>query len=133
MPHGSDGESASASRSYRACSRLALWWLRRYTRSVDPRAAFDRTLEVELELWEHAIVADRRSSAVPAAASLLLQTAAGVPQDLRWRRAVLTEPLAWLPPPVRPMVRQHRERFWVPLRAGHVFDQTNGMAPPDER
>jgi hypothetical protein len=121
-----DAAGASTSRTYRACTRLATTWLRLYTCRIDAHAAFDRTVDVELELWEHALVADRWSPA-HAAVSLLLSTVAGVPQDLSWRRAVRWEPAASDVLPVHLLVRRHRQRFWVPLRAGHVFDQTNGM------
>lgn len=130
MGQGPDAGCASSSRAYRACTRLATGWLRFYTRGVDPRVAVERTVAVELELWEHALVADGWSSA-HAAASLVLRTAAGVPLDLSWRSAARWEPAASSAHPVHLLVRRHRQRFWVPLRAGHVFDQTNGMAGSD--
>ena len=132
MQLGSDGGSASASRGYRACTRLATGWLRLYTRGVDPAAAFERTVDLELELWEHAMAADRRSTAARASVSLVLRTLAGVPQDLVWRHEVRMEPLAWVAPPVQQLVRRHRQRLWVPLLGGHVFDQTNGMGRPEK-
>jgi hypothetical protein len=122
----------SASRPYRAGTRLATAWLRLYTAGVAPAAAGDRRMDVELELWEHAIAADLRWSAARATASLLLQTAAGVPGDLSWRLAIRSAETASEAPPVHLLVRRHRQRFWVPLRAGHVFDQTNGMTGPQE-
>ena len=132
MHSESGGGGASASRGYLACTRLATGWLRLYTRGVDPEAAFERRVDVELELWEHAMAADQHAGAARASASLVLRTLAGVPQDLGWRREVRAEPLARVPRPVHQLARRHRQRLWVPLLGGHVFDQTNGMARPEQ-
>jgi hypothetical protein len=105
-------------------------WLKVYTRHLAPGLAAERASEVEFELWEHALVADARWSPPRAATSLVLRTTAGVPRDLSWRRAARTDLSLTALPPVRLLGRRHRPRFWVPLQAGHVFDQTNGMAGP---
>jgi hypothetical protein len=123
---------ASSSRAYRAALRFATWWLRRYTRGVDPRFAADRESEVMFELWEHAIATDQHWSATHAAASLALRTAAGIPRDWSWRRTALRDGDAPALLPVRPLIRRGRRRFWVPLQDGHVFDQTNGMIEPEK-
>ena len=118
---------ASASRVYRASTRLATAWLGRYTQDVDPRYARERTADVEFELWEHALVADRRWSPAQAAVALALRTAAGMPRDLSWRHAVRAGVSPARSAPVHLLSRRDRPRFWVPLQQGHVFDQTNGM------
>ena len=131
MHSESGGGGASGSRGYRACTRFATGWLRFYTRGLEPGAAFERMVDVELELWEHGMAVDRHSTAIGACTSLVLRTLAGVPQDLRWRRDVRAEPLVRGAQPVHQLVRRHRQRLWVPLLGGHVFDQTNGMARPE--
>lgn len=127
-----DAGRASSSRVYQVGSRFATAWLGLYTRSVDPRYASDRSAAVEFELWEHAMVADGRWSATRAAVSLVLRTAAGMPRDLAWRHAVRAELAPGSRPPVHLLARRNRQRFWVPLQAGHVFDQTNGMIEPEQ-
>lgn len=123
---------ASSSRAYRGVLRYATWWLRHYTRSVDPRLAAERESEVTFELWEHALAADQRWSSIHAAVSLALRTTAGMGRDLAWRRAARVEGNAPILPPVHLLIRRGRQRFWVPLRDGHVFDQTNGMIEPEK-
>lgn len=124
---------ASESRVYRAGVRYATWWLRRYTRGVDPRYAADRESQVAFELWEHALVADGRKWSGPhAAAAIVVRSTTGMPRDWSWHRAVRRDagpiPLA----PVRLLSRRRRPRFWVPLLEGHTFDQTNGMIDPEK-
>ena len=78
---------ASSSSAYRAAARLATWWLRCYTRRVDPRYSELRVSEVTFELWEHGIAADEHGwSAARAGASLVTRTVAAMPRDWTWRR-----------------------------------------------
>jgi hypothetical protein len=123
---------ASSSRVYRISTSLTTTWLRLYTRSVDPRYAAERVSEVEFELWEHALVADQRWSPAHAAMSLAFRTTAGAPRDLSWRHAARFEPSRVALSPVHLLGRRSRQRFWVPLQAGHVFDQTNWMIEPEK-
>jgi hypothetical protein len=127
-----DAGRASSSRAYKVGTRLATTWLGLYTRSIDPRAASERASAVEFELWEHALVADQRWSPAHAAVSLVLRSAAGVPRDLSWQHAVRAERFAAAPPPAHLLARRNRQRFWVPLQAGHIFDQANGMIEPEK-
>jgi hypothetical protein len=127
------GGRASTSASYRAALRFATWWLRRYTRGVDPRIAEDREAEAAIELWEHADVADTANWSGPhAAATLVVRTAAGMSRDWSWQRATIE---SGGPPPLSPIrlvSRRRRSHFWVPLQQGHVFDQANGMMEPEK-
>jgi hypothetical protein len=119
---------ASDSGAYRAGVRFATWWLRRYTRRVDPRFTALRASEVTFELWEHGIAADERGWSPPrAAAGLLLRTLVAMPRDWSWRRSALEGVGHPAVPAVRLLGRRQRSHFWVPLQQGHIFDQTNGM------
>ena len=132
MSHRPDTGCASSSRAYRVGTHLSSTWVGLYTRSVDPRFASDRASAVEFELWEHALVADQRWSPAHAAMSLILRTAAGVPRDLSWRHAVRADRSPAALPPAHLLAPRNRQRFWVPLQAGHIFDQTNGVIEPEK-
>ena len=132
MRSGQDVGRASSSRAYQVGTRLATTWLGLYTRSIDPRSASDRASAVQFELWEHALVADQRWSPAHAAMSLVFWTAAGAPRDLSWRHAVRAERSPAALPPAHLLARRNRQRFWVPLQAGHIFDQTNGLIEPEK-
>jgi hypothetical protein len=108
--------------------RFSTWWLRRYTRRVDPRYTTLRDSEVTMELWEHAIVVDERGwRALRATTGLVGRTMAAMPRDWSWRRAALAGEGYPGVPAVRLLGGRQRSHFWVPLQKGHLFDQTNGM------
>jgi hypothetical protein len=131
-PEDSTGR-ASSSGAYRAGVRLSTWWLRHYTRRVDPRYAELRESELAFELWEHGMAADGHGwSAARATAGLVARTVLGAPRDWSWRRRALDESGYPAVPITRLLGRRHRPRFWVPLQQGHIFDQTNGMIEPEK-
>jgi hypothetical protein len=133
MEPAQEAGHASETRAYVAGVRFASWWLRYYTRGVDPRFASDRQSEVSFELWEHALVADRRHWSGPhAATAVVLRSTAGMMRDWSWRRAARTEGAVLPVARVRLVSRRRRPRFWVPLQEGHTFDQTNGMIEPEK-
>src|SRR3954453_9720762 len=130
-PDGNTG-CASTSGTYRAGLRLSNWWLRRYTKDVDPRYTELRGSEVTFELWEHAIAVDERAwTPFRAMTGLVSRTVLGVPRDLTWRRLALEGAGHPAIPVARLLGRRHRSHFWVPLQQGHIFDQTNGMIEPE--
>jgi hypothetical protein len=119
---------ASSSGAYRLGVRFATWWLRTYTRRVDPRFTERRESDLTIEIWEHGIAADERRWSPPrAAAGLLIRTVAGMAQDWSWRRSALDGVGNPAVPVAHLLGRRHRPHFWVPLQQGHIFDQTNGM------
>ncbi|MFD1720329.1 hypothetical protein [Amnibacterium endophyticum] len=122
----------SSSRVYRVATALVTTWLRLCVRGVDSRHAAERTTAVQFELWERAFVADQRWRPTGAAVGLVLRAAAGVSRDLSWRKAVRSGFSPALFPPVPLLGPGSRQRFWVPMLGGHVFDQTNGMAEAEE-
>lgn len=124
---------ASKSGAYRSAVRFSSWWLRSYTRNVDPRYIARRESEVSFELWEHAdVVEDRGWSAFRATAGLLIRTMAAMPRDWSWRRiAVLDDGYPGVPVG-RLLGRRHRPHVWIPLQQGHIFDQTNGMIEAEQ-
>ncbi len=128
---GSGG--ADASRAFRTAARLTTWWVRHYTRTVDPRIADDRASEVEFELWEFGMAAQQHHWSGPrAAVTLTLRTLGGMPRDRAWRALALREWRTPSAPPVRLLSRRQRTRVWIPLQQGHVFDQTNGVIEPEK-
>ena len=127
-----DAGRVSSSRVYRVATALVTTWLRRCARGVDPRFAADRTTAVQFELWERAYVADQRWRPTGAAIGLVLRAAAGGPRDLTWRRAVRSGEFPDMFPPVPLLSPRSRQRLWVPMQFGHVFDQTNGLAESEE-
>ena len=131
-PEGKTGR-ASFSGAYRAGARFSTWWLRCYTRRVDPRYTELRESEVAFELWEHGIAADEHAwSAARATVTLVTRTVAAMPRDWSWRRRALLDDGHPAVPVVRLLGRRHRPHFWVPLQQGHIFDQTNGMIEAEQ-
>lgn len=124
---------ASSSSAYRTGVRFSTWWLRCYTRRVDPRYTELRESEVTFELWEHGIAADEHGwSSLRATAALVTRSVAAMPRDWTWRRQALESEGHPAIPVVRLLGRRHRPHFWVPLQQGHIFDQTNGMIEPEQ-
>ena len=130
-PEGKTGR-ASSSGAYRAGARFSTWWLRCYTRRVDPRYTELRESEVAFELWEHGIAADDHGwSSLRATGALVMRTVAAMPRDWSWRRQALEDEGHPAVAVARLLSRRHRPHFWVPLQQGHIFDQTNGMIEPE--
>jgi len=93
---------------------FATWWVRTYTRGVDPGLADIRRHEIASDLWEQRALG-RRVGAPPwaVAASIVRRVIAGIPADLTWshsarqlscgdRRSVEQTPMStpktkWLP------------------------------------
>lgn len=74
-------------RSTCAGARIALRWVRFYTRGLDDGSRTSRRDEIASDLWEHAhhdAVYSVRQARTTAA--ILARLAAGIPSDLSWRR-----------------------------------------------
>jgi hypothetical protein len=65
-------------------TRLALWWVDRYTRGVPEAARAGRRAELASDLWEHRAACGGGSRVELAIVSRCVR---GMPADLAWRRA----------------------------------------------
>jgi hypothetical protein len=66
--------------------RLALWWVERYTRGLEPATRDERRAEVASDVWEHrAEVGTTRAVQL----QILGRCLRGAPADLSWRRSRL--------------------------------------------
>ncbi len=65
-------------------TRLALWWVDRYTRGVPDAARAQRRAEIASDLWEHRAAEGAGSRAELAVLSRCVR---GIPADLSWRRS----------------------------------------------
>ena len=67
-------------------ARIALGWVRVYTRGADPGSGARRAAEIASDVWEHEHAADPGGRARAAVdAEILLRCLRGVPADLSWR------------------------------------------------
>lgn len=64
--------------------RLALWWVERYTRGLDPSVREERRAELASDLWEHRATDGATWATQLAIVSRCLR---GAPADLSWRRS----------------------------------------------
>lgn len=91
-------------------ARLALGWVRLYTRGLPTDVGDDRRSEIESDLWEHehdVLVAGGQEGAFALAA--LGRLALGIPADLLWRMQRRRAP-AWQPSPAG-LLRARRMRI----------------------
>jgi len=110
--------AADARGLQRRAAAFAMWWVRTYTRGLDPLLADTRRREIASDVWEQQALGREVGAPPPAvAASVLRRVIAGMPADLTWSHAARSVSRA------QPNTRERRamstpKTMWLPALAG---------------
>ena len=99
-------------------SAFAMWWVRTYTRGLDPLVADTRRREIASDVWEQQALGREVGAPPPAvAASVLRRVIAGMAADLTWSHAARSVSRA-TPNTMERTPMSTLKTMWLPALAG---------------
>jgi hypothetical protein len=105
-------------RMARRAAAFAMWWVRTYTRGLDPLLADTRRREIASDVWEQqALGREVGAPPPPVAASVLRRVVAGMPADLTWSHAARSVSRA-RPNTMEQTPMSTLKTMWLPTLAG---------------